>query len=42
MSYQIDGLTFDENPSTITFTHKDKKDPTKSLGEVTMLKYFEA
>jgi len=29
------------NPSTITFNHKDKKDPSKSLGEITMLKYFE-
>ena len=42
MSYQIDGITFDENPTTVTFNHKDKKDPSKSLGEVTMLKYFEA
>tara|TARA_B110000285_G_C15074248_1_gene589769 strand:+ start:345 stop:578 length:234 start_codon:yes stop_codon:yes gene_type:complete len=29
------------NPSTITFNHQDKKDPSKSLGEITMLKYFE-
>ena len=41
MSYQIDGITFDENPTTITFNHRDKKDPSKSLGEVTMQKYFE-
>ena len=42
MSYQIDGITFDESPKTITFNHRNKKDPSKSLGEVTMLKYFEA
>ena len=41
MSYQIDGITFDENPTTITFNHRDKKDPSKSLGEITMQKYFE-
>jgi hypothetical protein len=40
MTYQVDGLTYDENPTTITFNHVDKRDPSKSHGEVTMLEYF--